>query len=76
MPELGNWVGVRLKDDVVETDRALRTDPWPGSGGIVPADTPFRVELLEGILVEGKEDKEAWRLTPLELAVVPLVDGR
>ena len=35
-----------------------------------------RLEWLEGTLVEGKEDKEAWRLMPFELAVVPLVDGR
>ena len=34
------------------------------------------MEWLEGTLVDGKEDKEAWRLMPLELAVVPLVDGR
>lgn len=34
------------------------------------------MEWLEGTLVDGKEDKDAWRLMPLELAVVPLVDGR
>ena len=68
-------MGVWLKEDVVETDWALRTDPWPGNGGTVPVGAPLRVELLEGILVEGKDDNEPCRLTPLELAVVPLVDG-
>ncbi len=32
---------------------------------------------MDGVRVEGKDDKDAWRLTiPLALPVVPLVEGR
>ena len=65
-----------MKDADVEKLLELFVDSRRGSGGIVPVGMPLRVEWLEGILVEGKEESEVWRFTPLALPVVPLVEGR
>lgn len=38
---------------------------------------PFCIEGLDGVRVDGKDDREVWRLrTVFALPVVPLVEGR
>ena len=53
----------------------LLTDSHRGRGGAMPV--PLRIEGLEGVRVEGKEDREVWRLRIVfALPIVPLVEGR
>ena len=54
----------------------LAVEPRRSLGGALLVGMPLRTEGFDGFLVEGKEDSEVWRLAPLVLAVVPLVDGR
>ena len=49
-----------LIDDGVEGVRELLTDvPRCGIRGAAPVGIPFRIDGLDGVLVEGKEDSEA-----------------
>ena len=68
--------GVSLVEEGVEGVRELLlTESWCGRGG--PVAVPLRLKGLEEVRVEGKEDREAWRLRMVfALPVVPLVDGR
>lgn len=68
---------VRLLDDGVEGLLELLMEPLrAGIGGVV-VGAPLRIEGLEGVRDDGKEDSEAWRSRVLVvLLVVPLVEGR
>lgn len=68
--------GVGLVEEGVDGVRELLlTDSRCGIGGCVPV--PLRMEGLDGVRVDGKDDKEVWRLrTVFALPVVPLVEGR
>lgn len=66
--------GVFLVEDGVEGVRTLLTEPRRGMRGILFEGTLFRVDVLEAVRVEGKDDREACRL-PLALPEVPLVPG-
>lgn len=70
----GLRLGRFLIEDGVDGVRVLLTEPRRGMRGILVEGTLFRVDVLEAVRVEGKEDKEACRL-PLALPVVPLVPG-
>lgn len=53
----------------------LLTDSRCGRRGIVLE--PLRIEGLDGVRVDGKDDREVWRLrTVFALPIVPLVEGR
>lgn len=81
---IGREVAVRcwvfLIEDCVEGVRELlREVPRCGIRGAAPVGIPFRIEGLDEILVEGKEDKEACLCTfalALPPVPVPPADGR
>lgn len=68
--------GVSLVEEGVDGVRELLlTDPRCGRGGGTPV--PLRMEGLDGVRVDGKDDNDVWRLrTVFALPVVPLVEGR
>ena len=68
----GIWL---LEEGVDGVRELLLTDSWRGRGG--PTPVKLRIEWLDGVRVEGKEDREVWRFRmALALPVVPLVEGR
>jgi len=69
--------GVVRADVGVEGVFELLFDPFRGNRAPCAICMPLWVDLVDGVRVEGKDDKDAWRLTiPLALPVVPLVEGR
>lgn len=68
--------GVGLVEEGVDGVRELLlTDSRWGRGGAALA--PLRIEGLDGVRVEGKDDREVWRFRMVfALPVVPLVEGR
>ena len=64
--------GSRLVEDGVDGGRELLTD---GRRGIEPG--PLCIDGLDGVRVDGKDEREAWRLRKVFVPpVVPLVEGR
>lgn len=68
------WGVGLVKEGVDGVRELLLTDSLCGRGGAVPV--PLRIEGLDGVRVEGKEDKEVWRLRTVFALPVPLVEGR
>ncbi len=68
--------GVGLVEEGVEgVHELLLTDSRCGKGGAMLV--PLRIEGLDGVRVEGNEDREVWRFRMVfALPVVPLVEGR
>ena len=64
-----------MEEGVDGVRELLLRDSRCGGRGIVPVT--LRIERLEGVRVEGKEEREVWRLRRVAvLPVAPLVEGR
>ena len=61
----------------MEEARELLIEPRCGRGGWLVVGIPFRIDGLEGVRDEGKDESDSCRLRLLLMVpVVPLVEGR